>query len=247
MRAFLNLTWLEIKIFVREPLGVLGTVVIPVAMFVLLGRSFGSAAMRSERAAYFLGEGLPIFAALFIAIGAALSLVAIISIYREGGILKRLRATPLRPSIILGAHVAVKLVFSLLTLGLMMLAGRRFYPVGLEVHVVSFACALVVGTLAVLTMGFVIASLVPTARFAQPIGSIIFYPMLAISGILAPVDAMSPAWAAIGRVLPLTHAVTLMRAAWKGESWWTQLPELGILALTIAICIAVSSRIFRWE
>ena len=41
-----------------------------------------------------------------------LSLVTIISIYREGGILKRLRATPLRPHTILTAHVLVKLLFT---------------------------------------------------------------------------------------------------------------------------------------
>ena len=43
----------------------------------------------------------PVFAAMLIAISAVLSLVTIISIYREGGILKRLRATPLRPQTIL--------------------------------------------------------------------------------------------------------------------------------------------------
>jgi ABC-2 type transport system permease protein len=63
------------------------------------------------------------------AISAVISLVTIISIYREGGILKRLRATPLRPHTILSAHVLVKLLFTALTLTLMMLAGRRFYPV----------------------------------------------------------------------------------------------------------------------
>ena len=42
---------------------------------------------------------LPVFASLLIALSAVLSLVTIIAIYREGGILKRLRATPLRPHI----------------------------------------------------------------------------------------------------------------------------------------------------
>jgi ABC-2 type transport system permease protein len=51
--------------------------------------------------------GLPVLAAVLIAISAVLSLVNIISIYREGGILKRLRATPLRPQTILTAHVLV--------------------------------------------------------------------------------------------------------------------------------------------
>ena len=53
-----------------------------------------------------------ILAALFIALGSVQSLVAIIAIYREGGILKRLRATPLSPVTILGAHVVVKLGFT---------------------------------------------------------------------------------------------------------------------------------------
>ena len=51
---------------------------------------------------------LPIFGALLIAVSAVLSLMAIIAIYREGGILKRLRATPLRPHTILTAHVLVE-------------------------------------------------------------------------------------------------------------------------------------------
>ena len=41
-RGLLKLTWLEIKIFMREPLGALGTVLIPVLMFVGLGRLAGS-------------------------------------------------------------------------------------------------------------------------------------------------------------------------------------------------------------
>ena len=62
------------------------------------------------------------------AISAVISLVTIISIYRESGILKRLRATPLRPQTILSAHVLVKLLFTAVTLSLMMLAGRRLLP-----------------------------------------------------------------------------------------------------------------------
>ena len=56
---------------------------------------------------------------MFIVLGAVLSLIAVISIYREGGILKRLRATPLRPQTILSAHVVVKLIMSTVTLGLL--------------------------------------------------------------------------------------------------------------------------------
>ena len=40
-RGLWKLTWLEIKIFVREPLGLIGTLVVPVLVFVALGRWLG--------------------------------------------------------------------------------------------------------------------------------------------------------------------------------------------------------------
>ena len=132
LRGLWRLTWLEIKIFVREPLGVIGTVGMPVLVFVVLGRMLGSDGRRRALPAFraFVSVDLPIFASLLIAASAVLSLVAIIAIYREGGILKRLRATPLRPHTILTAHVLVKLLFTAVTLAAMVLAGRRYYPVG---------------------------------------------------------------------------------------------------------------------
>jgi ABC-2 type transport system permease protein len=69
-------------------------------------------------AAQFVRVELPVFVAVLIALSGVLSLVMIISIYREGGILRRLRATPLRPQTILTAHVLVKLVLTAVTLTL---------------------------------------------------------------------------------------------------------------------------------
>src|SRR2546422_5407993 len=126
LRGLWRLTWLEIKIFVREPLGVFGTVGIPVLIYVALGRMLGPRAGRVlPDMPRFVSVDLPIFTSLLIASSAVLSLVAIIAIYREGGILRRLRATPLRPYTILTAHVVVKLVFTAVTLTIMVLAGRR--------------------------------------------------------------------------------------------------------------------------
>ena len=150
---------------------------------------------------------------MLIALSAVLSLVTIVSIYREGGILKRLRATPLRPYTILSAHVIVKLMLTAVTFGATMLVGRRYYPLDGDVPVVAFTLALMFTTVCILSIGFLIASVVPTARFAQPIGSIILYPMLGLSGLFMPVDTLPPLLQAASRVLPLTYAVSLLRAS----------------------------------
>jgi ABC-2 type transport system permease protein len=248
-RGLFKLTWLEIKIFLREPLGALGTVLIPVAIFLGLGRLAGG----SRRTAAALADSttlrtdLPVFSAILIAISAVLSLVTIVSIYREGGILKRLRATPLRPQTILSAHVIVKLLLTALTMLLMVLAGKRYYPLNLNVPVVAFTAALLISTASILSIGFVIAGIVPTARFAQPLGAIILYPMLGLSGLFVPVAALPPTLQSVARLLPMTYAVSLLRGIWSGEPWSSHLGDIGALALACALCTALSARVFRWE
>src|SRR3954453_22239976 len=160
-RGLWKLTWLETKIFLREPLGALGTVLVPVAIFVGLGRLAGGTGrgVPAFAGSTVLGVDLPVFTSILIAISAVLSLVTIVSIYREGGILKRLRATPLRPQTILTAHVLVKLAFTALTLLLMVAAGRRYYPADLHVPVVNVTLALLIATCSILSIGFVVASM----------------------------------------------------------------------------------------
>jgi ABC-2 type transport system permease protein len=248
MRGLVKLTWLEIKIFIREPLGVLGSVFIPVVMFIILGRSMsGSRREASEAVKSFVGVTLPVFAALLIAFSAVLSLVTIISIYREGGILKRLRATPLRSYTILTSHVIVKLVQTGVTLALLIVAGKRYLPVGVEIPIVSFTLALFLSTMAILSLGFIIASVVPTARFAQPMGALILYPMVAVSGLFMPIDSLPPMLAALAYLMPPTYAVSLMGGILLGEPWSAHLLDVVALIAVIVISLAISSRVFRWE
>lgn len=248
MRGLWQLTWLEIKIFLREPLGAIGAVVAPVLVFVFMGRAFGPRMPTVPGSVpALITTGIPIMASLLIGLNGVLSLVTIISIYREGGILRRLRATPLRPHTILTAHVLVKLILTLITLAAMLLAGRRFYPVGVHPPFASYALALLLVTISILTIGFLIASVVPTARFAQPVGAIVLYPMILLSGLFFSTDALPAYLRYAARVIPFTYAVSLLRGIWIGEPWSAHLLDLGALALVFAVCIAISSRIFRWE
>ena len=244
LRGLRKLTWLEIKIFVREPMGFLGSVAIPVLMFVVLGRTLGQrlGAATSQTAVL-----LPVFVAVFIAINTVLSLVAIISIYREGGILKRLRATPLGSVTILVTHVLVKLILTAVTVILMILAGRRYYPAGADVPVVAFSLALLLSTWSILSIGFIIASVVRTARFAPPIGSLVLSSMLpfAFSGLL-PFE-LPPSMHVVSRFVPLTYAVSLLSGIWQGDPWSAHLGDVVALVVVFAVCTLIASRVFRWE
>lgn len=244
LKGFWKLTWVETKVFMREPLGFFGTLVLPVILFLLLGGVYGIGDVQtaSTPAPPF---NVPILAALVIAVSAVMSLVTIVSIYREGGILKRLRATPLSPVAILGSHVAVKLAFTLLSLGLLVLAGRRVIPGALDVDLPSFTAALLLSTLSILALGFVIASVVPTSRFARPITVALFYPMIALSGLFFPLDVLSPGLYVVASILPTTHAVSLMQGIWDGAGWHP-LNTTALVAIFV-VCTGISTKVFRWE
>jgi ABC-2 type transport system permease protein len=248
LRGLWKLTWIEIKVFMREPLGAFGTIGVPVLIFVVVGRvaklRFGAPSIAASGLSV---ANLPVMVALLISVSAVLSLVTIVSIYREGGILKRLRATPLRPQTILSAHVIVKLLLTAATLGLMFLAGKRYFPPGAHVPWFSFTIALLISTWSVLSIGFVIASIVPTARFAQPIGAIVLYPMIAFSGLFVPISNLPPVLRAVARVLPLTYAVRLLEGIWNGDRWLTHSGDVAALTAMFILFTAISAKIFRWE
>ena len=141
----------------------------------------------------------------------------------------------------------MKLLLTATTLCVMVLAGKRYYPVGVHVPVFNFTLALIISTWSILSIGFLIASTVPTARFAQPVGAIILYPMVAVSGLFVPLESLPPAMRALGRITPLTYAVSLLGGIWKGDPWSAHWTDVAALVLTFVVCTAISAKVFRWE
>lgn len=144
----------------------------------------------------------------------------------------------------------VKLLLTAVTLILLVLAGKRYYPagpVGVAASLLSFAAALLISTWSILSIGFVIASIVPTARFAQPIGAAILYPMIGVSGLFVPIASLPPALQAVARALPPTYAVSLLQGIWTGEPWSAHVGDVAALVVVFIVCTSVSARVFRWE
>jgi ABC-2 type transport system permease protein len=132
-------------------------------------------------------------------------------------------------------------------LALLVLAGKRYYPVGVHAPLFSFTIALLISTWSILSIGFLIASIVPTARFAQPIGAFIMYPMIGVSGLFVPVASLPPVLRVVARVVPLTYTVSFLEGIWQGEEWSAHARDVAALVLVFVVCTALSTKVFRWE
>jgi ABC-2 type transport system permease protein len=247
MNAFLKLTWTELKLYFREPIGAFFTLVFPLMMLFLFGSMYGN-----EPSAYFNGYGsvdvsVSGYTAMIIATSSLMSLTIVISAYRENGILRRLRATPLRPQAILFAQVIVIFLMTLVGMVLLIIAGKVFYNLRFDGNPWSVALAFILGSLSFFAVGFVLAGLLPTARSAQIVGMVILYPMIFLSGSTIPLEVMPEGVRSFARFLPLTYVVRLLRGLWIGEAWSQHWTEVVVLAALLIVGVLISIRTFRWE
>lgn len=247
MRAFMKYTWTEIKLFLREPVGAFFTLAFPLMMLFLFGTIYGN-----EPSPYFNGYGtvdisVPAYTAMIIGTTGIMGLTITMSAYREKGILRRLRATPLRPQVILAAQVVVIFLMTVLGMVLLILAGKVVYGLRFDGNPFSIAVAFLLGSLSFFSLGFILAGVMPTARTGQVVGMAIFYPMLFLSGAGLPLEMLPDGVRKFSNFLPLTHVVTLLRGLWIGEPWSQHTTEVIVLLSLLVIGVFVSSKTFRWE
>jgi ABC-2 type transport system permease protein len=247
MRGLWKLTWVQMKLYLREPIGAFFTVLYAPLMLVLFGSIYGN-----EPTPFFGGRGtvdvsVPAYMGLIIVTVGLMSVPIQTASSREAGVLRRFRATPLRPTTYLLSSVAGNFVMELLGVVLLILVGKIGYNLRFDGNVLSVLAGFTLGTLAFFALGYLIAGLAPTARIAQTVGMVAAFPMMFLSGAAIPLEVLSDKVRAVSRFIPLTHVVTLLRGLWFGEGWGEHLTEVAVLAAVLMVGVIISAKTFRWE
>jgi ABC-2 type transport system permease protein len=247
MKSLLKMTWMETKLFLREPVGAFFTLVFPLMMLFLFGSIYGN-----TPTPYFNGRGtvdisVPAYTAMIIATTGLVGLTITIAAYRENGVLRRLRTTPISPLTVLTAQVIVLFMMTMLGMLLLIIAGRLVYHLRFEGNALSVLVGFVLSCLSFFALGFVLAGLMPTARTAQVVGMVILYPMLFLSGAGFPRELLPESIKKISTFLPLTYVVTLLRGLWVGDAWRLHTTEVLVLLGMLVMGVLISIKTFRWE
>ena len=242
--ALVKTTWVELKMFLREPGAAFFTLVLPVLLLVLNGTT-GS----NDRQDTFGGAGLidvlvPGYIALVIATFGLTNVPGLLATYRERGVLRRLQATPVRPWTILFAQLLVQSLVA--TIGLIVLVALGTTAFGLRAPQAPLGVlvAYMVSVLGFAAFGFVLAAIIPTARTTSALSFALYLPMIFLSGTTWPREVL-PDWAQrVGDFLPLTYVVEALKQPWVSGNW--HVAALGVLAAMVVAGTALSSRLFRW-
>lgn len=247
MRGILKLSWVEFKLFLREPMAAFFTLVFPLMMLFLFGSIYGN-----KPSPFFGGYGsvdisVPAYTAMIIATSGLLGLTISIATYRENGILRRLKATPLYPQTILTAQVSVIFLMTALGMVMLIIAAKLVYHLKFDGNPLSVFIAFVLSSLSFFSLGFILSGLMPTARSAQVVAMVLFYPMMFLSGATIPREVLPETIRNYSQILPLTHVVNLLRGLWIGDGWSVHFKEVAILSGMLLFGAAISAKTFRWE
>lgn len=245
MRALATMTWTEWKLALREPAAVFFTLAFPVMILLIFGSIFGNDPDPQLDGRGSVDASVPGYAAQVIGTVTLVALPVTLAAYREFGILRRLRTTPVSPFVVLGSRVLVDVCFSLLGVGLVVLLARFIYGLDWPAAPLAVVLALILATLCFSAIGFVLAGILPTARTAQAVGSVVFFPQLFLSGAAIPREMMDGPIREIADRLPLTQVVILVGDLWHGEGW--NGAALTFLVGLLVVGSAVAARTFRWE
>jgi ABC-2 type transport system permease protein len=247
MKSLLKMTWMETKLFLREPVGAFFSLVFPLIYLFLFGIISGNEPTPQFGGLRVIDASIPGLTAVIICTTGLMSTTMTMSTYRENGVLRRLRTTPVSPLVVLVAQVIV--VFTMTALGMLLLiaAGMLVYHVRFEGNAFNVLVGFVLSSLSFFALGFILAGQMPTARTAWIVGMVLLYPMLLLSGAFFTIELLPAAVQKVSAFIPLTYVVNLSRGLWNGETWSMHTTDVIVLAAMLVGGVLISARTFRWE
>ncbi|MEU9446583.1 ABC transporter permease [Streptomyces sp. NPDC048304] len=237
----------EFRLFRREPGAVFWIFLFPTLLLVILG-SIPSFRQTDDS----LGGGLrlvdayvPVAVLIALIMSGVQSLPQALTGHRERGVLRRMRLTPVRPSALLTAQMAVQGAVALASALLALAVGRLAFGVTLPRQPAGYLLALLLTAASALALGSLVSALSRTTKMASAIGSAVFFPMMFCAGVWLPVQAMPHTLARVVQLTPFGAAARALGEAAAGH--WPGWDHLGVLALWTVLLTAGAARWFRWE
>ncbi len=237
----------QTKLFRRNPMSAFFTIAFPLIFLVLFGGLIPDVA-EGVSAAQFYAPGLAVFAATsatFVGIGVALP------IYRDSGILKRVKATPLPKWVYMGGVIGSALVVAAGGTALMLGVGFGLYGLEMEAsRIVAAVVSFLVGATAFAALGLALAAVAPSGQSAPAFANGILLPMSFVSNVFISVRDNPPVWLdLLGDVLPMKPFADSFYAAFDpfltGSAFqWALLAQLGgwtVFGIVVALAC------FKWE
>ncbi|MGC0418824.1 ABC transporter permease [Embleya sp. AB8] len=244
--ALVQVTLTELRLFLREPVGLIWGLIFPAVLLVVLGSIPGTRKHTDDLDGHTLVEVyVPILVAFTFAMLALNAMPPALAGYREKGVLRRLSTTPLPPSRLLAAHLAVNGAVAVLATTAVELIARFAFKVHLPRSPLAFVVGFLLTAVALFAIGLFVAAVAANTKVANGAGAILFFVAMFFAGLWLPRATMPDALRRVGDFTPLGAAVQALTDATNGH--WPHGSALPVLAGYGIVFGFAAARCFRWE
>lgn len=235
----------EARLLARDPGTVTMAVVLPIIAAIVLAVLPGTSGPNADLGGISFSELYqPVLVIFTTTVLAVQVMPAILSRYRADGVLRRLRTTPASPGLLLGVVITLVLAISVVV-GVLLVGLPAALGVPRPASVPAFALAAVVGTLAFLGLGAVIAALASTPGLATGIGTTLGFVLWFFAGMWVP-RTLFPGWLdTIASATPSGAVSAAMLQAAHGGGY--DVRHLLIALVWAVVTTGIAVRTFRWE
>lgn len=247
MAATMKLTRVEGKLFARDPIALFFGLIFPGLLLLALGYlfpGFDEPAADLDGARYIDVYG-PIALVLGLATLGLVTLPPILGGYRQFGILRRLRTTPVHPARLLWAQLLVHLVVAILATTFAVLVVVAAFDVPFPESPLWFGLSFLLAAGSIFSIGLLVGALAKTSVAGQAIGMALYFPLLFFAGVWIPRSVMPGGLLMLSDLTPLGAAVQALEDSWFGAT-----PSATSLLVMAAYALVVglgAVRVFRWE
>jgi len=236
MNAMGRLIKAEMKLMVRDPLVLTFVFAFPVVTMLIIGGAFGTtptpAFEHTNPAHWYVASYLTVT----IAAGGLVMLPVHLASYRERGVLRRFTAAGFPRWSFAIAQLIVGLVTVTVACALLLAVAAPVYGIPALHSAWRVVAALVLGAVAFVSIGVLLGTLLPSARSAQAVGLLIFFPSFLLGAGGPPPHVMGHMVKAVAGPLPLTQLTDAVRDPWLGIGQGT-----GSLIVVAAIAVAATT------
>lgn len=241
MTAFIQISLAVSKGFVRDKAALFFAFLLPLFFLVLFGVLFqdlGDGGESALRPIQYIAPGILSFG---IAMSAVFASALTLVIWRQSGLLRRLRLAPVNTLVILGSRFAVTVAVALVQAVLFLaVAFLPFFGLRLESGWWMAAPLFLLGVLSFFSLGLLIGSVFRSEQAASAASNLVVLPLGFLSGTFFPLD-FAPAWMdTVSLASPLRHMNDGMLALLvRGEGAEALvLPCLALLVFTLVTATA---------
>ena len=238
------------KIFWRNPASVFFTVMFPVMFLVLLGVIVHGQTIHAQGGIDATTYFVPAVITLAVVSATMVNLAMSLTILREGGVLKRLRGTPLPGWVFIAGRIGNAFVTALLMFVLVTALGRLLFGVPVPwSRLAPLLVTLAVGSASFCALGVALTTIIPSREAAPAITNLVVFPLYFLSGVFIP--------RARSRTGSCTSPTCSRSATCSMRCWPASIPppearpsssaNLAVVAAWGVLGFVVALRRFRWE